>query len=86
MRIVLDAMGTDGAPESEVAGAVRALRELDNDFEIVLVGNQEILQAEVAGHDDFPLDRLHFKHAPDRVLPGEASRVGAPQASRILYR
>ena len=72
MRIVLDAMGTDGAPESEVAGAVRALRELDNDFEIVLVGNQEILQAEVAGHDDFPLDRLHFKHAPDRVLPGEA--------------
>ena len=72
MRIVLDAMGTDGAPESEVAGAVRAVRELENDFEIVLVGNQETLQAEVARHDDFPRDRLHFEHAPDRVLPGEA--------------
>ena len=72
MRIVLDAMGTDGAPESEVAGAVRALRELENDLEVVLAGNQEILQAEVARHDDFPLDRLHFEHAPDRVLPGES--------------
>jgi len=65
-------MGTDGAPESEVAGAVRALRELDNDFEIVLVGDQETLRAEVAGHDDFPMDRLHLEHASDRVLPGEA--------------
>ena len=72
MRIVLDAMGTDGAPESEVAGAVRALRELENDFEIMLVGDQAILQAETARHDDFPRDRLHFEHASDRVLPGEA--------------
>jgi len=66
-------MGTDGAPETEVAGAVRALRELEKDIEIVLVGNQDILQAEVARHDDLPLDRLHLEHAPDRVLPGEAS-------------
>jgi glycerol-3-phosphate acyltransferase PlsX len=73
VRIVLDAMGTDGAPETEVAGAVRALRELEKDIEIVLVGNQDILQAEVARHDDLPLDRLHLEHAPDRVLPGEAS-------------
>ena len=72
MRIVLDAMGTDGAPESEVAGAVRALRELEKDIEIVLVGSQELLQAEVARHDDFPLGRLSVEHAPDRVLPGEA--------------
>jgi glycerol-3-phosphate acyltransferase PlsX len=72
VRIVLDAMGTDGAPEIEVAGAVMALRELEKDIEIVLVGNREILQAEVARHDAIPMDRLHLEHAPDRVLPGEA--------------
>ena len=72
MRIVLDAMGTDGAPESEVAGAVRALRELETDIEVVLMGRRELLQAEVARHDDFPLDRLRIEHAPDRVLAGEA--------------
>jgi len=73
VRIVLDAMGTDGAPDSEVAGAIRALREIEEDIEIVLVGDQEILQAEVARHGTVPLDRLHFEHAPDRVLSAEAS-------------
>ena len=72
MRIVLDAMGTDGAPESEIAGAVRALQELENDFEIVLAGDRAILQAALDRHGDFPRDRLHLEHAPDRVLPGEA--------------
>ncbi len=72
MRIVLDAMGTDGAPKSEVAGAVGALRELDGDFEIVLVGDRAVVDAELARHDDFPRQRLHLEHAPDRVLPGEA--------------
>ena len=37
VRIVLDAMGTDEAPKSEVAGAVQALRELEGDFELVLI-------------------------------------------------
>ena len=71
MRIVLDAMGTDRAPESEVAGAVAALRDLDADIEIVLIGDREVVEAELIKHDDFPRARLHFEHAPDRVLPSE---------------
>ena len=71
MRIVLDAMGTDGAPETEVAGAIQSLRELEDDFEIVLVGDQAALKTELARQGDFPRQRLHIEHAPDRILPGE---------------
>ncbi len=41
MRIALDAMGSDRAPAAEVEGAVGALRELDGDFTVVLVGDRE---------------------------------------------
>lgn len=72
MRIVLDAMGTDEAPKSEVAGAIAALRDLEGDFDLVLVGDRAVVEQELARHGDFPTQRLHVEHAPDRVLPGEA--------------
>ena len=71
MRIVLDAMGTDGAPEAEVAGAIRALEELDEDIEIILVGDEEIVLREMSKHDEIPA-RLLVKHAPDRVTAADA--------------
>ncbi len=71
MRIILDAMGTDHAPRSEVAGAIEALKELDSDVEIVLVGDQETIEAELTGHDQIP-ERLSVHHAPDRVTPEES--------------
>jgi glycerol-3-phosphate acyltransferase PlsX len=76
VRIAIDAMGTDTAPAAEVEGAVRALRQLDSDIEIVLVGDEPTLRASVQelvtqGLVDAPMNRLHFRHAPDRVLPGE---------------
>lgn len=64
-------MGTDGAPAVEVAGALGALEELDPEHEIVLVGDRQILEAELARHENPPLSRLTIHHAPDRVLPGE---------------
>jgi glycerol-3-phosphate acyltransferase PlsX len=72
VRIALDAMGTDDAPETEVAGAVGALRDLDPDLEIVLVGDEAIIEAELAKHEGYPKDRLHVHHAPDRVLAGDS--------------
>ena len=71
MRIALDAMGTDQAPASEVAGALLALRELDDDLEVILVGDQAAIEAELSRHVDVPSARLHVQHAPDRVRPGE---------------
>lgn len=40
LRIVVDAMGGDFAPGNEVAGAMDALREQENMFEIILVGKE----------------------------------------------
>jgi glycerol-3-phosphate acyltransferase PlsX len=71
MRIILDAMGTDHAPRSEVAGALEALQVLDSDVEIVLVGDREIIEAELAKYDAVP-DRLSIHHASDRVTPDDS--------------
>ena len=79
MRIALDAMGTDTAPVAEVAGAIEALRNPETNFEIVLVGDSDVLQAELAKHTGFPTDRLSIVHASERVLPGEP-------ASTVLRR
>ena len=72
MRIVLDAMGTDHAPAAEVAGAIAALREMDDDIEVVLVGDQGVIEAELTRHDDVPRGRLVVHHAPDRVTGSDA--------------
>lgn len=70
MRIALDAMGTDNAPATEVAGAVAALQE-ESDIEIVLVGDEAIVEAEVEKHSDVPRERLHIQHASDRVTASD---------------
>lgn len=41
MKIILDAMGGDNAPDATIKGAVRAIKEMDS--EILLVGNEEII-------------------------------------------
>jgi len=65
-------MGTDTAPLAEVAGAVAALGDLDDDIEIILVGDQKIIEAELEKHPDVPSGRLHVLHAPDRVAASDA--------------
>ena len=64
-------MGTDAAPAVEVAGAVSALQRPESDFDVILVGDSDVLQAELAKHTGFPKDRLSVVHASERVLPGE---------------
>ena len=44
LRIALDAMGGDYAPEHEVAGAIEALRASHEQFEIVLVGDEQAIR------------------------------------------
>jgi len=72
VRIALDAMGTDKAPAIEVSGAMMALMDPKSDFEVILVGDGDALEAELAHHSEFPSDRLSIVHAEQRVLPGEA--------------
>lgn len=64
-------MGTDTAPQAEVAGAIEALRSARSDVEIVLVGDESIIRAELDKHDDIPAG-LSVRHAPDRVTADDA--------------
>lgn len=47
IRIAVDAMGGDFAPRNVVAGAIDALKETNNRFEIVFVGPEQIVRDEL---------------------------------------
>jgi len=65
MRIVLDAMGTDNAPVTELDGALLAL-ESDPDLHVILTGDQDLLAPQV--EDSGAGDRIRVVHAPERVM------------------
>ncbi|MDX2119858.1 MAG: phosphate acyltransferase PlsX [Gemmatimonadota bacterium] len=67
IRIALDAMGGDNAPQAEVEGAVRALSELPPEFVIQLVGRRDAIEAELARHPGVDRARLEFHEAPDVI-------------------
>jgi glycerol-3-phosphate acyltransferase PlsX len=65
-------MGTDGAPATEVAGALGALSDSEDDLEIVLVGRRSLIEDELRRQGVPSHPRLTIHDAPDRVLPGDA--------------
>lgn len=71
MRIALDAMGSDRAPAVEVEGAVGALLE-HPELTVVLVGDGERIEAELARWPDAPRDRVEVVHATQVIEMGEA--------------
>jgi phosphate acyltransferase len=69
-----------------VEGAVQALRELPGDFELVLVGEREVIEAELGRHA-YDAARLSVVHAPDRIEPGEPAVTAArrkPSSSIVV--
>lgn len=64
MKIVLDAMGGDHAPQVTVDGAVQAAREFG--VEVILVGRREAIEAELAKYDTKGLS-LPIVHASQVV-------------------
>ena len=77
MKIILDAMGSDNAPDAQIAGSVQAVKEFD-DIEIVLVGQSEIINAELDKYD-YPKHAISVVHAPDVITnndePAKAVRT-----------
>ncbi len=78
MKIALDAMGGDTAPEPTVAGAIRAARELP--VEIVLLGPREALEQQLARYPKRPAN-LSIVHAPE-VIGMEESPVASIRKKR----
>ena len=71
IRVAVDAMGGDTAPQAEIAGAVEALTALPGQFLVQLVGRSEVIKAELAKHPEIGLSRLEIHEAPDVIGMGE---------------
>jgi glycerol-3-phosphate acyltransferase PlsX len=87
IRIALDAMGGDHAPQAEVEGAVRALAELPPGFLVQLVGRREAIEAELARYPDVDRTRVEIHNADDVIgmeeKPLQAVRK-KPNSSLVL--
>jgi len=70
MRIGLDIMGGDFAPAATVAGAVMAIQELPDSVELVLVGNKELIFAELELHQADP-SLFSFIHTTEVLEMGD---------------
>ena len=68
MKIALDAMGGDSAPEVVVQGAIDACR--NNPLEVVLVGDREAIKGPLGS--DRGLRGVEVHHCKDRVLMEES--------------
>jgi glycerol-3-phosphate acyltransferase PlsX len=67
MKIALDAMGGDHAPQNPVEGAVQALRDFP-DVEIIFVGDEAKIRAELGKHPTADIQsRFSFHHASQVV-------------------
>ena len=82
MRIVVDAMGSDDAPDPEVKGAIEASRRTD--AEIVLVGDEAALSKALAKHPK--RENITIVHATEHVAMNDnpMSAVRTKKNSSLL--
>lgn len=72
MRILVDAMGGDFAPQNPVQGAIEALNELDID--LILIGNEAAVRKELSKYK-YDRDRIKIVHANSVIGMDEAPTV-----------
>ena len=72
MRIALDAMGGDFAPQATVEGAYLYQKETKYRNEIILVGNKEIIEEECTKHRHWQDSRIHIVNANESIEMNES--------------
>jgi glycerol-3-phosphate acyltransferase PlsX len=89
MRIAIDAMGGDHAPEEIIKGALEANTLLDKDDELILVGIKECIETQlsVMGAD---ADAVSIVHAPEIIgmdePPVEALRAKRKSSIAVMAK
>ncbi len=78
MKILLDAMGGDNAPDATIKGAIKAAKEIES--EIVLIGNEEVINEKIKefyGKDKISdiTDKVTIKHAQDQITMEDVPTV-----------
>ena len=72
MKIVVDAMGGDFAPQNVVAGVIDAVKEYN--VSVTLVGIRERIEEELKKYQ-YPKDLIEIVHAPEVVAMDDAATV-----------
>ncbi len=72
MKIVVDAMGGDYAPQTVVEGAIEAIKEFG--IKITFVGQQDKIEAELAKHE-YPSSEIEIIDAPEVIGMHEPATV-----------
>ena len=70
MKIALDAMGGDFAPEAAVKGAIQAASQLPEDAEIVLIGKEDIIR-NLLQSENYNSSRITVIQASEVIEMGE---------------
>lgn len=63
-------MGGDNAPVEPVKAAVEAVKERE-DIQVLLTGQQEVIEAELKKYSDYPKDRIQIVHASEVIETAE---------------
>ncbi len=84
--IAIDAMSGDNGPNATVPASLRALKQHSR-LRLILVGDEELLQQEIAQHGGKPSERLRIHHASQVVamdeLPSSALRGKKDSSMRV---
>ena len=78
MKIVIDGMGGDNAPKSNVEGIVNAIKEYGVD--IIVTGDKEILEKEFSNYD-FDKSKLEIVHTTE-IIENEDKPVKAIRSKK----
>jgi glycerol-3-phosphate acyltransferase PlsX len=70
MRIALDAMGGDFAPDAIIDGAIMATQRLEEDANIVLVGKRDVIESHLKKRG-CSSSRISIVHAEEVIAMGE---------------
>ena len=85
MRVLLDAMGGDHAPGATIEGAIQAVHA---GTDVLLVGREPELKAELAKHSQSPL--IEILHAPEVIEmhehPAQATRQKRDSSINVAMR
>ncbi len=86
LTVALDAMGGDHGPSVVVPAAFRALEE-QPELHLIMVGDQSVLEREIARHSSVHPDRVSVVHASQQVrmdeLPSQALRNKKDSSMRV---
>ena len=89
MRIAIDAMGGDNAPDEIISGVLESVEQLDKDDELILVGSEEIIEAQLHSLK-LRKDAVSVVHAPDIIdmdeVPIETLRKKPKSSIAVLAK